>query len=212
MTFPCWPRLLCKNVGFSMVNTARGAARSDHGREQLARADSFLDAEKSVYPKQKYLLVHLGGNDLLQALFLFPPMLLLFLVDIMVFSLFKPRKFGPVSALGLVATYTKKHLSLLMDDAAQRNYSRIIISHLPICASIPIARALVSIVCLGLVTNNHITSTLTKASRLYNYTAIDDLVHHYRIKYPNITWEVFEEGETVFSLTQVYYNQQYNLT
>lgn len=206
MGFETWPSELSRLLGSACVCTATGGTRSSHALGQLARAHAFLDVDgegvrgESFPPSKRWLVVHTGGNDVLAAL-LFPPLLLLLWLDLVYLSLAAglgwlrpPTRPHRWSFLGLVSAYSAQHLALLLRDAAARGHTRVLVARPPFSPSVPLARALSTLLLLGLPSGKALTATLVLAFRLFR-VATDEAVARHAAEHPGMRLHVFDEPE-----------------
>jgi len=165
MGFPCWPTLLGRSLGYSVLNTARGGSEVDETMEQLARAHEWLDAHEGAAPAQ-LLIIHTGGNDLLHSLCM-PHTFALLASDIwnVIRSTPPPASFSLVRR---IARRVAQGLCEVLADAAARGHTTALISAVPICSEVPLARAVVQLLSLGLASPVFITRVLDALGELLN--------------------------------------------
>lgn len=155
MGFECWPTLIARRRNWSKLSCARGGAESTAALEQYALADAFATSNGLEIDERTMVLVHLGGNDLLHALWFFPVAFVLLMCDIGV-SLFsrigsllglagRRRRLPRASFFGLAARRVARNLRGLLLLLASRGHRQVVISGLPVCSVVPTARFLVSV-------------------------------------------------------------------
>jgi hypothetical protein len=201
MGFETWPSELSRLLGSTCVCTATGGTRSSHVCDQLARAHAFLDVDgrgASFPPSKRWLVVHTGGNDVLAAL-LFPPLLLLLWFDLIHLSLsaglgwlLPPTRPLRWSFLNIVSSYSARHLTELLRDAAARGHTRVLVARPPFSPSVPLARALGRLLLFGLPTRNALTDMLALAFRLFRI-ATDEAVARFGAAQPGMRVIIFDE-------------------
>lgn len=146
MGFHCWPTQLARILRLPLINVAQGGAEVRHVHAQLVRAHTFADVDHlQLSPRETLLIIHAGGNDVLHALF--RPRLLYHLVaDLFRLSNAERRRNGPPPVLAFpfkVSKQIAKGLSALLADVARRGYRDVLVSKLPLCPALPLARALI---------------------------------------------------------------------
>ena len=155
MGYWCWPALLARSRGWSILSAARGGSKSGCAMEQYARARAFADELGLSVTRETICVIHLGGNDLLHSLWLGPLAFALLLLDIAFLlarrttSLYirsRPPRFTFFGLLSRrVATNTSATLRLL----AAHGHRTVLLSGLPLCAAVPTARTVVRLLICG---------------------------------------------------------------
>lgn len=157
MGFECWPTLVARRRNWSRLSCARGGAESTAALEQYALANSFASQNGLVIDERTVVLVHLGGNDLLHALWYGPLAFVLLLFDVAasvwshVGSLLgmtttRRQRLPRASFFGLAARRVARNLRDLMLLLASRGHRQVVVSGLPVCSVVPTARVLVSLI------------------------------------------------------------------
>lgn len=157
MGYECWPTLVARRRNWSHLSCARGGAESTAALEQYALADTFARQHGLVIDERTVVLVHLGGNDLLHALW-YGPLAFVFLFFDVVASVWfrvgsllgmmsaRRQRLPRASFFGLAARRVARNLRGLMLLLAARGHRQVIVSGLPVCSVVPTARVLVSII------------------------------------------------------------------
>jgi hypothetical protein len=116
----CWPSRLAAMRGWSCLNVARGGARSSEGMEQYSRAAAFALKRGLHMDRETLCIVHLGGNDILHALWFLPLVLPFLFADILTLlgvraGFVRPlAKLGAFSFFGALSRRTESNLSALL--------------------------------------------------------------------------------------------------
>ena len=193
MGFETWPHLLTQTVlNQTALITATGGTTSDQAVTQLERAHAHLEAVPGA------LIVHTGGNDLLQSLW-WPHMVLLLAFDVALLivtrlSLTRPLERPPLfSFAGVISRRLSSNLIKLLDASVQLGHKSMIVSHLPLCPAIPLARTLLRILTFGLASDDLLTELLLEYANLFR-SEIDAALNGFLSKRPNINLIVFDEG------------------
>ncbi|KAL1522671.1 hypothetical protein AB1Y20_017649 [Prymnesium parvum] len=162
MGFGCWPTFLSQDLAYACVNAARGGSRSDDTLRQLSRAHSFLQRRGHT---PRLLIVHTGGNDVLRGLL--SPWLVLLCLDVLRLlatrgGLLAPQHGGARewSFTTRVARAIGRQLHLLLEEAAEQGHSAVLVSSVPVCSAIPLARIVLGLLGAGLLSSAAITSVL----------------------------------------------------
>jgi len=146
MGFPCWPTLLARSMMLPILNVAHGGSETQHSREQLLRAHNFIKRrELDLKPEEMLLVVHTGGNDVLHALFN-PRLLFVLSRDLANFAAYEYNKGAVLPSSAFAEELSWKistDLDALLGDAASLGHRDVLVSTLPICPAIPLARMLV---------------------------------------------------------------------
>jgi len=148
MAYECWPTKLARSRGWSCLSSARGGNRSDHAEEQYERAVAHAEKAGLHLSPSTVCVVHLGGNDMLQALIFFGPIaLLLLLVDVLAtLGLFgQLHSLMRFSYFGLLRRRLCARLGHLVRLMEQRRHAVVLVSGLPICSQVPTGRLLLSL-------------------------------------------------------------------
>ena len=151
MGFPCWPSLVAAVSGGSCLSVARGGSRSTHGVEQYERASSWMSRACKHTSERTVVIVHLGGNDVLHAMWLLGPLAFLLLgIDMAVLGAGRigllPRRSSlpRYSFFSFLARRITTSLATLLATLAQHGHARVLVSGLPICSTMPLARTITS--------------------------------------------------------------------
>lgn len=190
MGFECWQTLLGRQSGLSSLNVACGGARISQFRDQLGAATAAC-SELGLRPGAETLVViHAGGNDFLQALVL-PPLLLLLLADILRCAVRRlvgapryPAASPPLlSFVGLSARWLALQLRLLVAALHRLGYRRVLVSGPIITSSLPLARAVVTVLMLGLVSTAFVDATLRDLGEILAASLRDDTLPRLEAQY-----------------------------
>ena len=150
MGFFCWPSCLARSRSWSVLNTSRGGATTGDAGGQYDRAITFAK-EHQLTIADAVCIVHLGGNNLLQLLWLGPLALILLMVDVMWFTfahlgLISPSQAHPrISFFGLTSQQVADDLAAIVHRLAANGHKRILVSGLPLCSCVPTARVVVGL-------------------------------------------------------------------
>jgi hypothetical protein len=161
MWFETWPSRLARSRGGNAINCAVGGSLAHHTLSQLATAKRLAARRGVRLTRETLVVVHVGGNDLLHALFT-PWMAPLLIFDVLRLArrhaspwrraLAPPlgADLGPLSFFGRVAAQVGAQLRALVDAVAAEGAEQLLLSSLPICTALPLARLLVRGLTLGL--------------------------------------------------------------
>ena len=199
MGFECWQTLLARQCRLSSLNVACGGARISEYRSQLVTATAACEELGLRHTAETLVVVHAGGNDFLQALVL-PPLLLLLFLDIVRCgarrALGLPRfdAASPplLSFVGLSARWLALQLRLLVAALHRLGYRRVLVSGPVITPSLPLARAVVTILMLGLVRASFVDATLRDFSELLAATARDEALPQLEARHAGMQLAFFD--------------------
>ena len=151
MGYRCWPSLLAAARGGSCLSVARGGSCSIDALEQYDRARAFMARSHLSASESTVVIVHTGGNDMLQALkFLGPLAVLLLWVDLILLAAglagLRPRltALPRWSFFGVLSRRIGASLVALLALLARHGHTRVLVSSLPVCSAMPLSRVLLS--------------------------------------------------------------------
>ena len=151
MGYSCWPSILGRMRGWSVLNAARGGSIAGQAISQYERAVEFAEAEHLQVGVSTLCIVHLGGNNLLHALWLGPVAIALLLIDVLFIGL---GLVGVTERLGslprfsfasVLARWILRDLGCLVRFLAGKGHRRVLVSGLPLCAEVPTMRVVVGL-------------------------------------------------------------------
>ena len=149
MRYFCWPSLMLARSGRSALNAARGGSEARHGIDQHERALAFAaQHDLRIDFDATLCIVHLGGNDLLHALWLGPLALAMLWIDVALACLALAGLTAPMRALprvsffGVAARRVAAELSALVRHLSP-HHRRVLVSGLPVCAAVPTCQIVV---------------------------------------------------------------------
>ena len=151
MGFLTWPSVLASRRGWSLLNVARGGAESGDIRGQIKRLQRFVDAEgigPDALVASAVCVVHIGGNDILHRLL---PRILFLALDIWRLAAARRARrpalaavdAAPCSYVGWALQHTDSALDAALDEVARAGFRRVVVLGMPICAPLPLARAVI---------------------------------------------------------------------
>ena len=150
MGYLCWPTLVARSRSWSCLSCARGGSETSSGVGQYLRAVEYAGEEKLKITASTVVLVHLGGNDLLHALWLGPVAFLMLLMDVarVLAGWHGPRgtRLPRFSFFGFAARRVCSNLRALLLLAASNGHRTFVVSGLPVCSVVPTARFIVSLI------------------------------------------------------------------
>ena len=151
MGYLCWPALLAQRRGWSMINAARGGSVARQGASQYEQALAFATEAGLQVNGSTLIMVHLGGNNLLHALWLGPIAAMLLLMDVAHISLGLlgcTRRLASLprfSFVGVLARGVMADLGKLVRMLGGKGHARVLVSGLPLCAAVPTMRAVLGL-------------------------------------------------------------------
>ena len=151
MGFVCWPSVLAQRRGWSILNAARGGSISGQGIAQYQRAIAFAEQAQLQVSGSTVCIVHLGGNNLLHALWLGPVAAALLVIDVASIGLGllgytrRLTDLPRLSFAGLLARSVLGDLGKLVRHLGGKGHTELLVCGLPVCAAIPTMRVVLSV-------------------------------------------------------------------
>lgn len=151
MGYLCWPTIVCRSRRWNLLNAARGGNVAAQGIEQYERAIAFARESGLRVSGSTLCMIHLGGNNLLHALWLGPLALVLLGLDVLWISL---GLLGATSRLetlprhsfaGWLSQRIVSELSSLLRFLGAKGQVHVMLSDLPLCASVPTMRIIIGL-------------------------------------------------------------------
>jgi hypothetical protein len=164
MGFWCWPNMLAREHGISSLNAARGGSLCDQASGQIARAVASCDDTGLNVDSDTLLVLHSGGNNVLNSLIL-PPLWLFLLLDVGRMALMRAgllrspvwrrgvaglwRALWSCSFIALLANHVAASHRRVLRSAHRHGFRRVLVAAPPICTALPLARAVMQLLTLG---------------------------------------------------------------
>lgn len=151
MGYACWPYALARRRGWSLLNAARGGSIAGQGIDQYDRAVAFAHKECLRVSPSTVCIVHLGGNNLLHALWLGPLALALLFFDIAYIGLglagvtHRITRLPRFSFAGQLARRVQADLGTLLQHLGGKGHTHVLVAGMPVCAAVPTMRVVVGL-------------------------------------------------------------------
>lgn len=208
MGFECWQTTLARHRGLSVLNAACGGERLGQCRRQLQDAEAACAELGLKAGADTLVILHAGGNDFLGALFL-PPCLLALVFDMARLAIARAsqRRLAAASLpyfsfVGLGLRYLEWRMQQLVATLHERGYRQVVVSGPPICAALPLARTVLTLLTLGLLGPGFVDATLRDLGALLVEGLRDEALPRIASRYDPAELQItfFDEAAAVSDL------------
>lgn len=202
MDFDTWPHILAHtHLKIDLLCAARGGSTSHHLSDQLERAHTALRAKPGL------LIIHTGGNDLLHGL-VRPHMLVLLVADLLRIVAASalgrpPMRVAPRhSFCAIVSRRIVCNTVAALEAGVAKGHHRLLVSHIPLCPAVPLARTILRVLTLGLASEELVSFVLNVYASLFR-RALDVGLAAFSARQPDhVRLFVFDEGHHMNDLAE----------